>query len=117
MTFGSKSDARRTGADGKFQFGDLLPGKYTLRVVPPDGLKTEGRLPRSALTVDGGDIGRADFVLVVDGDADDGVDPDCEALAVGPAPVASKPASDRQPEHIRDESAGARPSRRHSPRR
>ena len=32
LTFGSKSDARKTGADGKFAFSDLLPGKYTLRL-------------------------------------------------------------------------------------
>jgi Peptidase_C39 like family/Carboxypeptidase regulatory-like domain len=63
LLFGSKSDTRRTGADGKYQFGDLLPGKYTVKVVPPGGLKTKGD-SSVGLTLDGGDVGRADFILV-----------------------------------------------------
>jgi hypothetical protein len=62
LTFGSKTDSRKTGADGKYQFSDLLPGKYTIKVVPPSGQKPKGDAS-VGLTLDNGDIGRADFSL------------------------------------------------------
>jgi hypothetical protein len=66
LTFGSKSDARKTGADGKFSFGDLLPGKYTLKVMPPDGLKPKGD-GTVTVTVSPGDTERVDLVVVAAG--------------------------------------------------
>jgi hypothetical protein len=62
LTFGSKADSRRTGPDGKYQFTDLLAGKYTIRVVPPNGQKPKGDAS-IGLTLDNGAIGRADFAL------------------------------------------------------
>lgn len=63
LTFGSKSDSRKTGADGKYSFAGLLPGKYTIKVTPPDGLKAKGDGVIS-LTLDNGDTERADFGLI-----------------------------------------------------
>jgi len=63
LTFGSKADGRRTGADGKFSFADLLPGKYTVRVVPPDGLKPKGDGVAS-VTIAAGGTERIDLALV-----------------------------------------------------
>lgn len=63
LTFGSKSDSRKTGADGKYSFAGLLPGKYTVKVTPPDGLKAKGD-GIITVTVDSGDTERADFGLV-----------------------------------------------------
>lgn len=63
LTFGNKSDARKTGADGKFSFPDLLPGKYTLRVTAPDGMKPKGD-GTVAVTVDSGDMEQVTLLLV-----------------------------------------------------
>ncbi|MCC7367604.1 MAG: C39 family peptidase [Chloroflexi bacterium] len=63
LTFGSKSDSRKTGADGKYSFAGLLPGKYVVKVTPPDGLKTKGDGTIS-VTLDAGDTERADFGLI-----------------------------------------------------
>ncbi len=63
LTFGSKSESRRTGADGKFVFPDLLPGKYTIKVTPPDGLKPKGDGTVTVTLAAGGNE-RADFGLV-----------------------------------------------------
>lgn len=63
LTFGSKSDSRKTGADGKYSFVGLLPGKYTVKVSPPDGFKAKGDGVIS-LTLDSGDTERADFGLI-----------------------------------------------------
>jgi hypothetical protein len=66
LTFGSKSDARKSGADGKFTFGDLLPGKYTLRVMPPDGLRPKGD-GTVTVTVDSGDSEQVTLVMIAAG--------------------------------------------------
>lgn len=63
ITFGSKSDARKTGADGKYTFPDLLPGKYTVKVIAPDDTKTKGD-GTTTVTLAGGEAERADFVLI-----------------------------------------------------
>jgi hypothetical protein len=63
ITFGSKSDARKTGADGKYTFPDLLPGKYTVKVIAPDDMKTKGD-GATTVTLAGGESERADFVLI-----------------------------------------------------
>ena len=63
VTFGSKTDVRRTGADGKYTFGDVLPGKYTVKVTPPDGTKLKGDGTQT-VTINGGDTERVDFVLL-----------------------------------------------------
>lgn len=63
LTFGSKSDSRKTGADGRYSFAGLLPGKYTVKITPPDGLKAKGD-GIITVTVDGGDTERADFGLI-----------------------------------------------------
>src|SRR5438128_2683511 len=60
LTFGSKSDTRKTGPDGKYAFPDLLPGKYTIKVNAPDGLKSKGD-GTATVTVTGGDVERGDF--------------------------------------------------------
>ena len=63
ITFGSKSDSRKTGADGKYSFPELLPGKYTVKVIAPDDTKTKGD-GTTAVTLVGGETERADFVLI-----------------------------------------------------
>lgn len=62
ITFGSKSDARKTGSDGKYTFVGLLPGKYTVKVIAPDNMKTKGD-GTTTVTLIGGESDRADFVL------------------------------------------------------
>jgi hypothetical protein len=37
--FEGKTDSRRTGPDGGYQFGELLPGRYTVSVVVPNGFR------------------------------------------------------------------------------
>lgn len=63
ITFGAKSDSRKTGTDGKYTFPDLFEGKYTVKVVAPDGMKTKGD-GSTTLTLNGGESERADFVLI-----------------------------------------------------
>ena len=63
LTFGSKTDVRKTGSDGKYAFVDLLPGKYTVKVIAPDDMKTKGN-GATTVTIAGGDAERADFVLI-----------------------------------------------------
>ncbi|MGE3270943.1 MAG: C39 family peptidase [Chloroflexota bacterium] len=63
LTFGSKSEARKTGADGKYQFPGLLPGKYIIKVTPPDGLKPKGD-GSITVSLEAGDTERADFGLL-----------------------------------------------------
>ena len=62
LTFGSKSDSRRTGSDGKYTFPDLFAGRYTVKVIPPEGMKTKGD-GSTTVTLTGGESERADFVL------------------------------------------------------
>jgi hypothetical protein len=62
ITFGSKSDSRKTGSDGKYTFPDLFAGKYTVKVIPPEGMKTKGD-GTTSVTLAGGESERADFVL------------------------------------------------------
>jgi Peptidase_C39 like family/Carboxypeptidase regulatory-like domain len=63
LTFGSKSDTRRTGPDGKYTFVQLFPAKYTVTVIAPDGLKTKGD-GTTSVTLAAGKAERADFVLI-----------------------------------------------------
>jgi Peptidase_C39 like family/Carboxypeptidase regulatory-like domain len=63
LTFGSKSDTRRTGPDGKYTFVQLFPAKYTVKVIAPDGLKTKGD-GTTSITVAAAKAERADFVLI-----------------------------------------------------
>ena len=39
LGFDGKSDTRRTGPDGSYSFLELLPGKYTVSIAPPEGQK------------------------------------------------------------------------------
>ncbi len=63
ITFGAKSDSRKTGTDGKYTFPDLFEGKYIVKVFAPDGMKTKGD-GSTTLTLNGGETERADFVLI-----------------------------------------------------
>jgi len=63
IAFGSKSDSRKTGADGKYSFSELLPGKYTVKVIAPDDMKAKGD-GSTTVTLIGGESERADFVLI-----------------------------------------------------
>src|SRR4051794_16355390 len=62
LTFGGKTDSLKTDANGKYQFADLLPGKYTIKVVPPSGQKSKGDAS-TGLSIGAGDVGHADFAL------------------------------------------------------
>lgn len=63
LTFDSKSETRKTGADGRFTFGGLLPGKYTVKVTPPDGMKTKGD-GITTIALAKGKTERADFAMI-----------------------------------------------------
>jgi hypothetical protein len=63
LTFGSKSEVRRTGADGRFAFVELLAGKYTVKVTVPDGMKPKGEVSNT-VTLAAGESERTDFVLI-----------------------------------------------------
>jgi hypothetical protein len=63
ITFGAKSDSRKTGQDGKYSFPELLPGKYVVKVIAPDDTKTKGD-GTTTVTLVGGESERADFVLI-----------------------------------------------------
>jgi carboxypeptidase family protein len=65
LTFGSKAEVRRTGADGRFAFVELLAGKYTIKVTVPDGMKPKGETS-SSVTLAAGETERREADVYAD---------------------------------------------------
>lgn len=63
LAFGSKSISSRTGSDGKYKFEQLLSGKYTVRIVPPRGMRTASREAVTVAIGNGSSTERADFTI------------------------------------------------------
>jgi hypothetical protein len=63
LAFGSKSISSRTGPDGKYRFGQLLPGRYTVRIVPTRGMRAVGREAVAVTIGNGPATERADFAM------------------------------------------------------
>ena len=63
LAFGSKSLTTRTGPNGSYRFEQLLAGKYTVRVVPPQGMRAVGRDAIAVTIGNGPAIERADFTI------------------------------------------------------
>lgn len=63
LAFGSKSLTTRTGSNGTYRFEQLLAGKYTVRVGPPQGMRVVGRDAIAVTIGNGPATERADFTI------------------------------------------------------
>ena len=63
LAFGSKSLTTRTGSNGSYRFEQLLAGKYTVRIVPPQGMRAVGRDAIAVTIGNGPATERADFTM------------------------------------------------------
>ena len=80
LLFGLLSTVRRTDKDGRYVFEHLLPGKYSVRVVPPEGTRAAGDATVGLTVVEGAEPTPADFTLAPAG---------APRVAGGPALTAS----------------------------
>jgi hypothetical protein len=63
LAFGSKSISVRTGSNGTYRFEQLLAGQYTVRIVPPQGMRVVGRDATAVTIGNGSATERADFAM------------------------------------------------------
>ena len=86
LLFGLLSLTRRTDKDGRFAFEQLLPGKYSVRIVPPEGMRVTEDGTVAVTVVAGPEPTPADFELAPTGGPSV---PAGSAVAAGPMPAAS----------------------------
>jgi len=63
LSLNGKTDSRRTGSEGTFSFGELLPGRYRVSVAIPSGYRATGDASRYVVVDSRAAVGGIDFAL------------------------------------------------------